>query len=342
MPERSPITIAGSDLRGRRLRDLRISVTDRCNHRCRYCMPREHFGPDHGYLPRAALLSFEEISRLAAIFASLGVEKLRLTGGEPLLRKDIHELIRMLRSSSSVNLAMTSNGSLLQAQAEALAAAGLDRMTISLDSLHNPTFQAINDVDSSVSQIIAGIDAAHLAGLGPIKINAVIRRSINDGEVLSLAEFARKRGHTMRFIEFMDVGQTNSWRLDEVVPAREIIERIHSRHPIEAVAPSYPGEVARRYRYLDGAGELGVIASVTEPFCGACTRARLSADGHLFTCLFASQGLDLKLPLRRGDSDQEITALIASCWTARQDRYSELRARTPAENQPREMSYIGG
>ncbi len=305
-------------------------------------MPREHFGPSHKYLPRTSLLSFEEIVRLATIFTSLGTEKVRLTGGEPLLRKDVHQLVRLLKSSSTMEIAMTSNGSLLEAQAEGLAKAGLDRVTVSLDSLHNPTFQGINDVDIPASQVIAGIDAAHAAGLGPIKINAVIRRSVNESDIKDLAVFARQRGHIIRFIEFMDVGLTNSWKLDEVVPAQEILTVIHALFPIESIEPTYQGEVARRYRYLDGGGELGVIASVSSPFCRDCSRARLSADGTLYTCLFASQGLDLRTPLREGASDQDLAGLIEGQWTARVDRYSELRSQNKEKNVPIEMSYIGG
>ncbi len=324
------------------LRDLRISVTDRCNHRCRYCMPREHFGPDYPYLPRAAVLSFEEISRLAGIFEALGAEKLRLTGGEPLLRRDVHKLVELLRACSSMELAMTSNGSLLHRQAQALADAGLDRITISLDSTQDATFQAINDVEFSVDRVMAGIDAAQVAGLEPIKINAVVRRNVNEGSILELASFGRQRGHTVRFIEFMDVGHTNCWEQSNVVPASEIVSRIHARFPLEPIQPAYRGEVATRYRYLDGAGEVGVIASVTAPFCGDCSRARLSADGHLYTCLFASEGLDLRAPLRRGDSDEELARLIEGRWATHTDRYSEQRAVRSNNVAPVEMSYIGG
>jgi len=305
-------------------------------------MPREHFGADYQYLPKSSVLSFEEISRLVRIFATLGAEKLRLTGGEPLLRRDVHKLVGLLRASSTMELAMTSNGSLLEKQAEALATAGLDRITISLDSTHDATFQAMNDVDFSVDRVIAGIDAAQAAGLDPIKINAVVRRNVNEASVLDLASFGRQRGHTVRFIEYMDVGYTNSWKLGDIVPASEILDRIHARFPIEALHPRYRGEVARRYRYLDGGGEVGVIASVTAPFCGDCSRARLSADGHLYTCLFASEGLDLRAPLRRGESDEELARRIEERWVGRTDRYSEQRAVQRNNLPPVEMSYIGG
>ena len=305
-------------------------------------MPREHFGPDHKYLPRAEVLSFEEISRLVGIFGALGARKLRLTGGEPLLRRDLHKLIALLKTSSSMELAMTSNGSLLKSHAEQLVAAGLDRITISLDSIDDATFRAMNDVEFSVQRVLEGIDAALTAGLRPIKINAVIRRGMNDEGIVDLATFARENGHIMRFIEFMDVGHTNSWKLDNVVPANEIVARINALYPLEAIEPAYRGEVASRYRYADGSGEIGIISSVSRPFCGSCTRARLSAEGRLYTCLFASEGLDQRTPLRRGDNDDQIRQLIESTWTSRSDRYSELRAQTPKSRPPVEMSYIGG
>jgi len=305
-------------------------------------MPREHFGPDHKYLPRAEVLSFEEISRLVGIFGALGARKLRLTGGEPLLRRDLHKLIALLKTSSSMELAMTSNGSLLKSHAEQLVAAGLDRITISLDSIDDATFRAMNDVQFSVQQVLEGIDAARIAGLRPIKLNAVIRRGMNDQGIVDLATFARQNGHIMRFIEFMDVGHTNSWKLDNVVPATEIVARINALYPLEAIEPAYRGEVASRYRYADGSGEIGIISSVSRPFCGSCTRARLSAEGRLYTCLFASEGLDLRTPLRRGDNDDQIRQLIESTWTSRSDRYSELRAQRPKSRPPVEMSYIGG
>ena len=305
-------------------------------------MPREHFGPDHAYLPRAEVLSFEEINRIVGIFDVLGVRKLRLTGGEPLLRKDLHKLIALLKANSSMELAMTSNGSLLKSHVQGLVTAGLDRVTISLDSIDDATFRAMNDVDFSVQRVLDGIDAAHEAGLRPIKINAVIRRGMNDEGIVDLATFARQHGHIMRFIEFMDVGHTNSWTLDNVVPATEIVARINALHPLEPIKPAYPGEVASRYRYADGSGEIGIISSVSKPFCGSCTRARLSAEGRLYTCLFASAGLDLRTPLRRGDNDEQITQLIESTWASRSDRYSELRALQPKSRPPVEMSYIGG
>jgi GTP 3',8-cyclase len=305
-------------------------------------MPREHFGPDHKYLHRAEVLSFEEISRLVGIFDTLGARKLRLTGGEPLLRKDLHKLIALLKANSSMELAMTSNGSLLKDHAERLVTAGLDRVTISLDSIDDATFRAMNDVDFSVQRVFEGIDAAQAAGLSPIKINAVIQRGVNDQGIIDLANFARQHGHIMRFIEFMDVGHTNSWKLDNVVPAAAIVAKIHALHPLEAVEPAYRGEVASRYRYADNGGEIGVISSVSAPFCGNCTRARLSAEGRLFTCLFASDGLDLRTPLRRGDNNEQITQLIESTWASREDRYSEIRAFRAKSTPPVEMSYIGG
>ncbi|MGH3091644.1 MAG: GTP 3',8-cyclase MoaA [Gaiellaceae bacterium] len=326
----------------RPLRDLRISVTDRCNFRCVYCMPRDVFGRDYAFLPRAALLTFEEIERLARVFASRGVEKIRLTGGEPLLRRDLDTLVAMLARIPGLDLTLTTNGVLLPAKAQALADAGLRRVTVSLDSLDDDVFRAMNDADFPVARVLAGIDAAHSAGLAPVKANTVVKRGLNEDSVLPLARHFRGTGVVLRFIEFMDVGATNGWRLDDVVPAAEIVAAIDAEWPLEPVEPGYRGEVANRYRYRDGAGEIGLIASVTQPFCRDCTRARISADGTLYTCLFASSGHDLRAPLREGASDGELAAAIDGIWGRRADRYSELRsAETPAR--PRvEMSYIGG
>jgi cyclic pyranopterin phosphate synthase len=326
----------------RPLRDLRISVTDRCNFRCVYCMPRDVFGRDYAFLPRAELLAFEEIERLARIFASRGVEKIRLTGGEPLLRRDLDTLVALLARIPGLDLTLTTNGVLLPAKAQALADAGLQRVTVSLDSLDDDVFRAMNDADVPVARVLAGIDAAHTAGLAPVKVNTVVKRGLNEDSVLPLARHFRGTGVVLRFIEFMDVGATNGWRLDEVVPAAEIVAAIDAEWPLDPVEPDYRGEVANRYRYRDGAGEIGLIASVTQPFCRDCTRARISADGTLYTCLFASSGHDLRAPLREGASDAELGAAIDGIWSGRADRYSELRsAKTPAR--PRvEMSYIGG
>jgi cyclic pyranopterin phosphate synthase len=325
----------------RPLRDLRVSVTDRCNFRCVYCMPKAVYGRDFQFLERAALLSFEEIERVAREFVRLGVEKIRLTGGEPLLRRDLERLVTMLAGIDELDLTLTTNGSLLGRKAPALAAAGLKRVTVSLDSLDDAVFRAMNDVDFPVARVLAGIDAAAAAGL-PVKVNCVVKRGINDGGLVELARFFHGSGHTLRFIEYMDVGHTNGWRLDDVVPAEEIIERIGRELPLAPVAPAYRGEVARRFRYLDGGGELGVIASVTQPFCGACTRARLSADGKLYTCLFARRGYDLRALLRRGTDDVELREAIAAVWSARTDRYSEVRTAATAGGAKVEMSYIGG
>jgi GTP 3',8-cyclase len=326
----------------RPLRDLRISVTDRCNFRCVYCMPRDVFGRDYVFLPRAALLTFEEIERLARVFASRGVEKIRLTGGEPLLRRDLDTLVAKLARIPGLDLTLTTNGVLLPAKAQALADAGLRRITVSLDSLDDDVFRAMNDADVPVERVLAGIDAAHSAGLAPVKVNTVVKRGLNEDSVLPLARHFRGSGVVLRFIEFMDVGATNGWRLDDVVPAAEIVAAIDAEWPLEPVEPDYRGEVANRYRYRDGAGEIGLIASVTQPFCRDCTRARISAEGTLYTCLFASSGHDLRAPLREGASDAELGAVIDGIWGGRADRYSELRsAETPAS--PRvEMSYIGG
>ncbi|MGE5690341.1 MAG: GTP 3',8-cyclase MoaA [Pseudomonadota bacterium] len=329
------------DRLGRPVRDLRISVTDRCNFRCVYCMPREVYGRDHVFLPRAAILSFEEIARVARAFHGLGVRKLRITGGEPLLRRDLERLVAMLAELPEVDLTLTTNGALLSRKAGLLADAGLTRVTVSLDALDDATFRAMNDVDVPVAQVLEGIDAAAAAGL-PVKVNTVVKRGLNDEGLVALAAHFRGTGHVLRFIEFMDVGHTNGWRLDDVVPAAEIVERIGAAFPLEPLEPSYRGETARRFRYADGAGELGVVASVTQPFCGDCTRARLSADGHLYTCLFATTGRDLRPLLRRGAGDDELLGHLATAWRARDDRYSERRSEATEALPKVEMSFIGG
>ncbi|HVA21115.1 MAG TPA: GTP 3',8-cyclase MoaA [Candidatus Micrarchaeia archaeon] len=335
---------APTDRLGRRLRDLRVSVTDRCNFRCGYCMPRSVYGPGFRFAPRAQILTFEEIARLVAVATRIGVRKVRLTGGEPLVRRDLERLVDQLAALPLVeDLALTTNGSLLAGKAAGLRAAGLRRVTVSLDSLDPTTFARMNDVGVPVATVLEGIDAARSAGFCPIKLNMVVRRGLNDDGLLDLVDFARRQGHVLRCIEYMDVGHTNGWRMDEVVPAAEIIGRIDAVHRLEPLPPRVPGEVARRYRYLDGGGEVGVIASVTEPFCGACTRARLSAEGRLYTCLFATGGDDLRAPLRQGASDAELLQRMAGTWQARADRYSELRAGgTPADPRRVEMSTVGG
>ena len=331
------------DTLGRPLHDLRISVTDRCNFRCTYCMPKEVFGHDWEFLSRELLLSFEEIARLTRIFVGLGVRKVRLTGGEPLLRKDVESLVAILAAIEGVNdLTLTTNGSLLERKAAALAAAGLDRVTVSLDSLDDATFMRMNDVEFPVAKVLDAIDAAAAAGLGPIKVNVVVKRGVNDHEVVDMARHFKGTGHIVRFIEYMDVGHTNGWRLDDVVPAAEVVSRISAAMPMEMVAPNYPGEVANRYRYEDGTGEIGVIASVTRPFCGSCTRARLSAEGSLYTCLFATGGHDLRGMLRSGADDQSVMEAISAVWSRRSDRYSEIRSEATAGWDKVEMSYIGG
>ncbi len=331
------------DQLGRRLRDLRVSVTDRCNFRCGYCMPREVFGDAYRFLEREELLGYEEIARLVRIFAALGAVKVRITGGEPLVRRELPTLVRQLAGVEGVeDLTLTTNGVLLPGQAAPLAAAGLRRVTVSLDSLDDAVFRAMNDADVPVAAVLEGIEAAAAAGLRPVKINAVVRRGLNEEGVADLARRFRGTGHIVRFIEYMDVGNTNGWRIEDVVPARDILERIHAEMPLEPLEPAYPGEVARRWRYREGGGEIGIIASVTQPFCGDCTRARLSPEGRLFTCLFAATGLDLRGPLRSGTSDEDLRRLVASAWQARQDRYSELRS-AATRGLPRvEMSRIGG
>jgi len=324
----------------RPLRDLRISVTDRCNFRCVYCMPSDVFGRDYRFLDRRELLSFEEIERLARVFVGLGVEKLRITGGEPLVRRDLEHLIAAL-SMLDVDLTLTTNGSLLARKADALAAAGLRRVTVSLDSLDDEVFRAMNDVDFPVARVLEGIEAAAAAGL-PVKVNAVVKRGVNDESIVEMARYFRGSGHTLRFIEYMDVGASNGWRLDDVVSASEIVSRIDADCPLEPVEAAYRGEVARRWRYRDGSGEIGVIASVTQPFCGDCTRARLSAEGRLYTCLFGVRGHDLRALVRSASTDEDITAAIGAIWGKRADRYSEVRSERTAREPKVEMSYIGG
>jgi cyclic pyranopterin phosphate synthase len=332
-----------ADRRARRLRDLRISVTDRCNFRCVYCMPKEVFDADYAFLPRAEILTFEEITRLARVFGTLGVEKVRLTGGEPLLRRGIDRLVAMLRATlPAADLTLTTNGSALAAHATALAAAGLDRVTVSLDALDDATFGAMNDVDFPVAKVLQGIDAAAAAGLAPVKVNMVVKRGANDHQVVDMARHFRGTGHIVRFIEYMDVGSTNGWRMDDVVPSAEIVRRIGARFPLAPVEANYTGEVAERWRYLDGAGEIGVISSVTQAFCASCTRARLSTDGQLFTCLFAQQGYDLKSLVRAGATDADIANAIGAIWQRRDDRYSEIRTAATGEERKVEMSFIGG
>jgi len=330
------------DTRSRPLHDLRISVTDRCNFRCVYCMPKEIYGKGHQFLQKEQLLTFEELARLAAIFASLGTKKVRLTGGEPLMRRGLDALVRMLAEIPDLDLTLTTNGSLLVEQAPALAAAGLTRVTVSLDSLDDTVFKCMNDVDFPVARVLAGIDAAVAAGLGPVKINMVVRRGLNEGSILPMARYFREKGLILRFIEYMDVGHTNGWRLEDVVSAREIVRTIDAELPLLPAEANYRGEVAERWRYADGSGEIGVIASVTQPFCADCTRARLSADGGLYTCLFATTGRDLRALVRAGASDDAIRDAIAETWTERADRYSEQRSSETAGLHKIEMSFIGG
>ena len=331
-----------SDTLGRPVRDLRVSVTDRCNFRCVYCMPKEVFGRDHQFLEREQLLTFEEIARLAGIFKTVGVEKIRLTGGEPLVRRDLERLVAMLAQIPDLDLTLTTNGSLLAKKASALKEAGLQRVTVSLDSLDNVVFESMNDVGFPVERVLEGIQAAAAAGLKPIKVNMVVKRGVNEQSVLPMARFFRAEGHILRFIEYMDVGHSNGWRLSDVVPAAEIVRQIDSDMPLEQMEPNYRGEVANRWRYRDGGGEVGVIASVTHPFCHDCTRARLSAEGSLYTCLFATKGHDLRALLRSGASDAQISERIQSIWRIRDDRYSEIRSANTPDLPKIEMSYIGG
>ena len=342
------MTVEPRDRLGRALHDLRISVTDRCNFRCPYCMPSEVFGRDYQFLPHDEILRYEEIARLSAVFVGLGVRKLRITGGEPTVRRGLPDLIAMLAAiptpdGTPLDIAMTTNGSALRHLARPLADAGLRRVTVSLDSLDDATFQRMNGIDFPLAKVLDGIEAAVDAGLGPIKVNVVLKRGENDGGILDLARWARDAGHVLRFIEYMDVGTTNGWRLDEVVPAAEVIETIGREWPLEAVSPQYRGEVAERWRYADGRGEIGVIASVTRPFCGDCTRARISAEGKLYTCLFSAVGHDLREPLRTGATDENLADLVANLWGARDDRYSELRAAATENRLPKiEMFALGG
>ncbi len=335
------------DTRGRALRDLRISVTDRCNFRCPYCMPAEVFGRDFAFLPRELVLTFEEIARLASVFVGLGVHKLRITGGEPLARRGLPVLVRYLAElrmadGRPVDLTLTTNGSALRPLAGPLAASGLQRVTVSLDSLDDEVFGRMNGVDFPVARVLDGIAAARSAGLAPIKVNTVIRRGMNEASILPLARWARGEGLILRFIEYMDVGHSNGWRLDDVVPAGEILSILDGELPLEPIEAGYRGEVAGRYRYRDGSGEVGVIASVTRPFCGDCTRARLSADGSLYTCLFAVSGTDLKGPMRAGATDDQLAGLVTRLWAARTDRYSELRSAATTNLPKVEMHALGG
>lgn len=331
------------DTLGRPVRDLRISVTDRCNFRCTYCMPKEIFSRDYEFLERDLLLSFEEITRVAKGFVGHGVRKIRITGGEPLLRKGIEDLVGMLSEIPELDdLTLTTNGSLLARKAKDLAAAGLRRVTVSLDSMDDEVFMAMNDVGFPVAKVLEGIDAAADAGLTPVKINMVVKRGVNDHSIVDVARHFKGTGHIVRFIEYMDVGTTNGWCLDDVVPAREVVERINSVFPLESAAPNYRGEVANRWRYKDGSGEIGVIASVTQPFCSDCSRARISAEGKLYTCLFAAKGTDLRELLRDGATDDELTAVIEDTWARRIDRYSEIRSEQTVNLPKVEMSYIGG
>ncbi len=347
-------TITVTDTLQRPLRDLRISVTDRCNLRCTYCMPRAIFGKDHPFLPRAELLDFEEITRLARSFIALGVQKIRLTGGEPLLRRNIEQLVGMLAglhtpAGKPVEVTMTTNGVLLSRRAQSLRDAGLARLSVSLDGLSEETFRRMSDADVPVGTVLDGIDAAQRAGFTGTKVNMVVQRGVNDHEIIPMAEHFRTNhaGIVLRFIEYMDVGNSNGWRMDEVVTAREILERVAAHHAIHPIAPDYTGEVAERWAYADGGGEIGVIASITRAFCHSCTRARLSTDGKLYTCLFAGDGMDLRAPLRGGASDTDLTALIAANWQQRSDRYSQLRQASSVVSvatgtKKIEMSYIGG
>lgn len=334
---------APTDTGNRALRDLRISVTDRCNFRCTYCMPQEVFGPDHPFLPRGEILTYEEITRVARLLVGMGVKKIRVTGGEPLMRRDVVDLVQALASLEGVeDLALTTNGSPLERMAPVLKGAGLHRVTVSLDALDEPVFRKINGVGFPVQRVLDGIDAADRAGLHPIKVNMVVKRGANEDQVLPMARYFRDRGHTLRFIEYMDVGSTNGWRLDDVVSAAEILDLLRTEFTLEAKAPAYRGEVASRWAHEDGASEIGFVTSVTKPFCGDCTRLRMSADGHLFTCLFASRGHDLKSRLRSDATDDDLRAWLGTLWTARDDRYSEIRSSRTTSTEKVEMSYIGG
>ena len=330
------------DAFGRPLSDLRISVTDRCNFRCTYCMPKQVFGHSYRFLDRKELLDFDEITRVARVAVSLGVGKLRLTGGEPLLRRDIERLIAML-ATLGAEITLTTNASLLPRKAQALKDAGLDRITVSLDAMDDGVFRAMNDVGFPVGRVLDGIDAARAVGL-PVKVNCVVKRGVNDDQIVPMASFFRETGDTLRFIEFMPVGETNHWQTDDVVPAAEIVSTVNAAFPVDPVEAQYRGEVAKRWRYQDGKGEIGIIASVTQPFCGDCTRTRVSAEGKLYTCLFAVRGHDLRALIRSGATDEELSARLADIWKVRGDRYSELRSQglTVDDEAKVEMSYIGG
>ncbi|HUF20855.1 MAG TPA: GTP 3',8-cyclase MoaA [Burkholderiales bacterium] len=331
-----------ADKRGRPLRDLRISVTDRCNFRCTYCMPKEVYGRDFQFLERSQLLSFDEIHRLVRIFRGHGIEKIRITGGEPLVRRQLEKLIELLAREPGLDLTLTTNASLLKQKARLLKDAGLKRVTVSLDSLDDAVFRAMNDVDFPVAKVLEGIEEADRVGLRPVKINMVVKRGANDHTVVDMARYFKGSGHILRFIEFMDVGHTNGWKMHHVVPSRELAARLDAEFGIEPLEPNYRGEVAERWRYRDGSGEVGFISSVTQAFCRDCTRARLSAEGQVFTCLFATSGTDLRGLLRSGASDDDISAVIAGVWRARTDRYSEIRTEETAKMRKVEMSYIGG
>jgi cyclic pyranopterin phosphate synthase len=344
IPARTPVT---PDTRGRPLRDLRISVTDRCNFRCTYCMPKSIFDKDYHFLPKSELLSFDEITRMAQLFVAHGVEKIRLTGGEPLLRKNLEVLIEMLTALKThdgklLDITLTTNGSLLSRQTRALKAADLQRVTVSLDSLDEVTFRAMNDVDFSVSDVLNGIDAAHKVGFAPIKINMVVRQGVNDQDIVAMARHFKGSGHIVRFIEFMDLGSSNGWRMNDVVASSEIVRMINAEMPIIEAESSYSGEAAQRWACADGIGEIGVISSVTQAFCFTCTRARLSTDGKLYTCLFAQFGHDLRALMRSGKNDQQIAGAIGLIWSQREDQYSEIRFDETARSKKVEMSYIGG
>jgi cyclic pyranopterin phosphate synthase len=337
-----PVDGVLQDTLGRPLRDLRVSVTDRCNFRCVYCMPKEVFGRDYAFLDHAELLTFEEIARVVRIMREFGLEKVRLTGGEPLLRRKIEALIELLAAIPGLDITLTTNGALLGKKAQSLFDAGLKRVTVSLDSLDDRTFMTMNDVDFPVSKVLDGIDAAAAAGLAPIKINMVVKRGLNDESIVPMARHFRGSGHVLRFIEYMDVGHTNGWRMEHVVPSAEVVSRIGAEFPLHPVAPNYDGEVANRWLYADGGGEIGVISSVTQAFCRDCTRLRLSTDGKLYTCLFATQGHDLRSWLRGGKSDEDISHFLAAVWQSRADRYSEIRGALTESLDKVEMSYIGG
>ena len=345
----APTGLLGDTL-GRPLRDLRISVTDRCNFRCSYCMPKEVFDKHYSFLPHSSLLSFEEIARAARLFVAHGVRKIRLTGGEPLLRKNIEVLIAMLSAlrtpdGEPLDLTLTTNGSLLERKAQALKDAGLNRITVSLDALDDAIFRRMNDADFPVADVLGGIAAAQRAGLGPIKINMVVKRGTNDDQIVPMARHFKGTGTVLRFIEYMDVGETNGWRMDEVLASADVVARVHDVFPLEPMTPTVLGETAARWRYRDGSGEIGVISSVTHAFCGDCNRARLSTEGKLFLCLFASHGHDLRALLRGNYSDEQIAGAIGLIWQARGDRYSELRASAaaaPSGERRVEMHYIGG